>query len=43
MTNREKLTEQLKAFEAVKHQLKHDNEGMDLKTVDHYYEWDLLV
>jgi hypothetical protein len=39
MTNKEKLTEQLKAFEAVKHQLKHDNEGMDLKTVDHYYEW----
>lgn len=39
MTNREKLTEQLKAFEAVKYQLKHDNEGMDLKTVDHYYEW----
>ena len=38
MTNKEKLTEQLKAFHAVQHELKHHNEGMDIKTVDHYYK-----
>ena len=38
MTNKEKLTEQLKAFNAVQHELKHHNEGMDIKTVDHYYK-----
>tara|TARA_R100000742_G_C4275694_1_gene96338 strand:+ start:144 stop:386 length:243 start_codon:yes stop_codon:yes gene_type:complete len=39
MTNKEKLTEQLKGFKAVQYELKHNNEGMDIETVDHYYKW----
>jgi len=39
MTNKEKLIEQLKGFKAVQYELKHNNEGMDIKTVDHYYKW----
>ena len=39
MTSKERLAEQLKAFQAVEYELKHNNEGMDLKTVDHYHKW----
>jgi MinD-like ATPase involved in chromosome partitioning or flagellar assembly len=39
MNSVEKLTEQLEAFKAVQHKLKHKNEGLDIKTVDHYYKW----
>lgn len=34
-----KLTAQLEAFKTVQHKLKHENEGLDIKTVDHYYKW----
>jgi len=39
MNSKEKLAEQLKAFQAVEFELKNNNEGMDVKTVDHYYKW----
>ena len=39
MTSKEKLAEQLKAFEAVEYELKNNNEGLDIKTVDHYHKW----
>jgi len=43
MTSKDKLAEQLKAFKTVEYELKHNNEGMDVKTVDHYHKWILDV
>lgn len=39
MNSKERLAEQLKAFQAVEYELKNNNEGMDVKTVDHYHKW----
>lgn len=39
MKTKERLAEQLEAFKVVQNKLKHENEGLDIKTVDHYYKW----
>ncbi len=39
MNSKERLAEQLKAFQAVEFELKNNNECMDVKTVDHYHKW----
>jgi len=39
MTSKEALSQQLKAYEAVAYKLKYKNEGLDIKTIDHLYEW----
>jgi len=39
MNSVEKLTQQLEAFKVVQNKLKHENEGLDIETVDHYYKW----
>tara|TARA_R100000231_G_scaffold61092_1_gene49833 strand:- start:949 stop:1194 length:246 start_codon:yes stop_codon:yes gene_type:complete len=39
INEKEKLVEQLKAFKDVQYELKYNNEGMNIETVDHYYKW----
>ena len=39
MTSKERLAEQLKAFQAVEFELKNNNAGWDIETVDHYHKW----